>query len=49
MTCMIIAGDVVCYTEMELKDIHMMEQLHLLVAQCSKVGVFMKFSVSVAI
>ena len=34
------------YTEMELKDIHVME-LHLLVAQCRKVGIFMKFSVSV--
>ena len=36
------------YTEMELKDIHMMEQLQSLVAQRSKVGIFMKFSVSVA-
>ena len=33
--------------EPELKDHHMIEQLHILVAQRNKTGPFIKFSVSI--
>lgn len=36
-------------TEAELKELHMIEQLHILVAQRNKTGAFIKFSVSVVL
>ena len=42
----ILTGCVFC-TEPELKELHMVEQLHILVAQRNKTGALIKFSVSV--
>ena len=36
-------------TEAELKELHMIEELHVLVAQRNKTGAFIKFSVSVVL
>ena len=36
-------------TEAELKELHIIEQLHILVAQRNKTGAFIKFSVSVVL